>query len=431
MDVYNKIRKCDICNKNYSSYKSLWNHKKKFHNTNSIKEVNEVQILPININTVKSLTCELCNKNYSSYKSLWNHNKIFHNTTNKITNDKNLLKVNKIYKCKYCSKNYNLQQSKWSHEQKCKNIVKEINEKEVLKLKIQQIKEERELLEKKSDLNKIKEDINKINNNGTVNKQLINNIIEKNRKIEELNNIITFNQLSQVSVIEEKVVTRSLTLNDIVIISRSEDNYINATQLCQAGGKQFNDWFRLNSSKQLLNEAADDIDIPISQLVDIKKRNSGAFDYDTWIHPDLAIQLAQWISSKFALQVSRWIRTLFNDSYVEINKLLADKDKRIKLLENTYLKKHKRVDYPDKNVVYILTTEDHKKKRTYIIGKATNLKNRITSYNKTAEHEVVYYKSCKNEDDMNTCEYMVLNKLKEYKEKANRGATSNTKLDIS
>ena len=68
----------------------------------------------------------------------------------------------------------------------------------------------------------------------------------------------------------------------------------------------------------------------------------------------------------------------------------------------------------------MLTTEDNKNKRIYIIGKARNLKNRLSSYNKTAEHEVVYFKGCKNEDNLNTIEQMVLNKLNEYKEKANR-----------
>jgi len=68
----------------------------------------------------------------------------------------------------------------------------------------------------------------------------------------------------------------------------------------------------------------------------------------------------------------------------------------------------------------MLTTDDNKKKRTYIIGKTINLKNRLSNYNKTAEHEVIYFKSCNNEDDMDVVEIMVLNKLKKYKEKANR-----------
>ena len=69
---------------------------------------------------------------------------------------------------------------------------------------------------------------------------------------------------------------------------------------------------------------------------------------------------------------------LFTNGKLEINtKLLTEnklKDKRIKLLENTYVKKHQREDYPDKNVIYILSTVDNLKNRIYIVGKAKNLK---------------------------------------------------------
>jgi hypothetical protein len=99
---------------------------------------------------------------------------------------------------------------------------------------------------------------------------------------------------------------------------------------------------------------------------------------------------------------------------------LKIKDNKIKLLEDIYLKKHKRDDYPESNVIYMVTTEANKNKRNYIIGKTTNLKNRLSTYNKTTEHEVIYYKSCKNESAMNIVETIILNKLEEYKEKANR-----------
>jgi hypothetical protein len=163
-------------------------------------------------------------------------------------------------------------------------------------------------------------------------------------------------------------------------------------------------------------------------LVDIKV---GGDHSGTWIHPDLAIQLAQWISPIFALQVSKWIRTLLTDGKVE---LLQNKDNEIKmkdneikmrehenkLLKDMYLKKQTRIKYPQNNVIYMLTTEDHKKNRIYIIGKANKLHNRLSGYNKTAEHEVIYYKQCNNEDHMSTIENMILTKLNNYKEKANR-----------
>ena len=74
--------------------------------------------------------------------------------------------------------------------------------------------------------------------------------------------------------------------------------------------------------------------------------------------------------------------------------------------------------YPN-NVIYMLTTEDNKKKRIYIIGKTTNLTKRLSTYNKTAEHEVIYYKEC-NEEHLSAIELMVLTKLKAFQEKSNR-----------
>ena len=68
----------------------------------------------------------------------------------------------------------------------------------------------------------------------------------------------------------------------------------------------------------------------------------------------------------------------------------------------------------------MLSTISHQKDRIYIIGKTTNLKKRLSTYNKTCEHQVIYYKECKNKDDMNIIELMILNKLDQYREKANR-----------
>ena len=68
----------------------------------------------------------------------------------------------------------------------------------------------------------------------------------------------------------------------------------------------------------------------------------------------------------------------------------------------------------------MLTTEEHKKNQTYIIGKATDLKDRLGTYNKTCNHEVVYYKECKSKEDMKVIEDMVILKLNKYKEVANR-----------
>ena len=57
---------CKVCNKDYSSYKSLWNHTKKYHN-NDVKNVKEnVKNVKENVKENKSLTCEYCKKVFNN-----------------------------------------------------------------------------------------------------------------------------------------------------------------------------------------------------------------------------------------------------------------------------------------------------------------------------------------------------------------------------
>jgi hypothetical protein len=44
---------CKICCKDYSSYQSLWNHNKKFHNINIITSINMPKLPIVGINTLK------------------------------------------------------------------------------------------------------------------------------------------------------------------------------------------------------------------------------------------------------------------------------------------------------------------------------------------------------------------------------------------
>ena len=132
---------------------------------------------------------------------------------------------------------------------------------------------------------------------------------------------------------------KSLTFNGIVIESRTEDNYINATQMCKAGGKQFNDWCRLGVTRALIQALVSETGISGSLLVDVKKGNTSLYSQGSWIHPDLAVQLAQWISPSFAIQVSRWIRELFTCGTVSINSSRTDEEMKQLELECHNLKR--------------------------------------------------------------------------------------------
>ena len=343
------------------------------------------------------------------------------------------------------------------------NLIKQNkkNEKEIKELKNKIVKLTDNL--KSKEFNIINNNIKKLektipaNSNLEISNQLVNKIIEKEKKIDELNlinellqddtkqkiksnsnitviddtknninNIINNELVENNNELENKPI--KLILNNQVIQFRETDNYINATQLCKAGGKNFGLWYSLDGTKELISTLASDIGIPISLLIDSKKGNSTNYIQGTWIHPDLAIQLAQWINPQFALQVSSWIRELFSNGNVSINlkilkekeNIIKDSQRRIKLLENLTLKKHKRTKYPDSNVVYILKDPENKNDRKYVIGSAKDLTNRLSTYNKGSEFDVIYYKGFETENQMEKAEDMVLLKLSKYKEQENR-----------
>ena len=87
MDKKDRLHRCNICNKEYSSYKSLWNHNNKFHKDNTI----------------------IC--------------KIMSEDSLKMSEDSlKMSEIIKNYNCRYCNKFYNNKNSRWSHEQNCKQI---------------------------------------------------------------------------------------------------------------------------------------------------------------------------------------------------------------------------------------------------------------------------------------------------------------------
>lgn len=91
-----------------------------------------------------------------------------------------------------------------------------------------------------------------------------------------------------------------------VIEQRAEDGYINATAMCKAAGKQFNEYTSKGSSKAYLDELSSETGISVSGLVQVQKGGAPELQ-GSWVHPQVAIHLAQWVSAKFAVQVSKWV----------------------------------------------------------------------------------------------------------------------------
>ena len=95
---------CDTCKKNYTSYKSLWNHTKKFHTDDKLTN-------KINLSTN--------NTNFSTNKTNLSTNKI-----NLSTNNTNIKIIEKksidILQCGYCNKIFKHRSDKCVHIKSCK-----------------------------------------------------------------------------------------------------------------------------------------------------------------------------------------------------------------------------------------------------------------------------------------------------------------------
>lgn len=94
------------------------------------------------------------------------------------------------------------------------------------------------------------------------------------------------------------IIPNKLEHNGITINIR-EDGYINATEICKTEEKKFNNWCRLRSTKKIIKELNNN---------NIKYLEKNSKNKDSWIHPDLAVQLATWVSASLSVKISIYLR---------------------------------------------------------------------------------------------------------------------------
>lgn len=120
-----------------------------------------------------------------------------------------------------------------------------------------------------------------------------------------------------------------------------EDGYIYATGLCKVAKKKMYHWIRLKETQNLKNNLDEKLkadnhirmsgndtkdDDVIRTSLEIYKGGNDKYSQGTWIHPDLAINLAQWCSVTFALQVGKWMKELIFTGKVEIGEEKSEND---------------------------------------------------------------------------------------------------------
>jgi len=255
--------------------------------------------------------------------------------------------------------------------------------------------------------------------------QLLDDTVELKNKVLNLANKLQLQNKYQQSELEIKGYN---------VKSRESDGYINITNLCKAGKRVFSTWMRSKKSQQFLSVLSSVVQICTTKLIDIHQAGD-AKAQGTWVHPRVAINIAQWISPEFDVQVSEWVHQLLVLGQVRLTDEVSDKEvigvqtsklkhnrlvsegkdeealvvaelisEKMKTLErknllllqendrlSKYLEKRRRVQYDKKKVIYVVKHDEFE--NCYKVGIANHLTSRMSTYNTGApeNYKVVYY----------------------------------------
>ena len=337
--------KCKFCNAILSTEWSLQNHQKR-----TKKCLDKQGIVPKG-----EFKCNICNELFS-YKSIL--------TTHSITCSKKRINIELESKYNDLQSRYNELESKYNIIESTHNTI--IEDKKILEVRYDNL-------------------FDKITTSAL-------SKTSNNTDIEECQSNISGQTICK----SDGLFNCPLTLDNgsIINIHMRTDGYINATMLCKAGNKRFNHWFDRKETVSLTHALETDTGIPASQLINIKKGNSGKFSQGSWIHPDLAVQLAQWISPMFAIKVSRWTRELLLFGKVQLGQEKSNNelDNEFKSVIYNTTEKKLSIDmepYHEKDVLYIynvnpkeeLNIQIPQDKHCYEFGVTSNIKQRDSAYN--------------------------------------------------
>ena len=100
--------------------------------------------------------------------------------------------------------------------------------------------------------------------------------------------------------------------NGTPISRRTTDGYVNATAVCRANGKQWSKYRESERCQTYLDALAETSEIRMFDLIESRQGQGGG----TWVHPQVAVDLARWISAPFAVWMDGWFLG-------EINRLAA------------------------------------------------------------------------------------------------------------
>jgi len=160
----------------------------------------------------------------------------------------------------------------------------------------------------------------------------INNIKKKFEKSETVKEHENIKETENLEIEKDKKTSENLILNGIDVLIRLKDGYINLTQLCKAGGKEFYHWKENKNTEAFFQALSSSIGIPGDEL--IKYETGSNENRATWGHRLVAIEIARWISPDFGVKMIRWTDEILITGKVELGNEKSNSE-----LENLYQEK--------------------------------------------------------------------------------------------
>ena len=90
--------------------------------------------------------------------------------------------------------------------------------------------------------------------------------------------------------------------NGTPIPRRTADGFVNATAMCKANGKEWSKYRESDRCQTYLDALAETSEIRMFDLIESRQGQGGG----TWVHPQVAVDLARWISAPFAVWMDGW-----------------------------------------------------------------------------------------------------------------------------
>ena len=328
--------------------------------------------------------CEICNKLYSSYKSLWNHNNNIHKNINIKKYHKDIIEYhnnnieNKIFSCKYCEKEFSFNNNKYRHEQKCKIIFDETaKEKQNNEIELAKINKEIELAKINKEI-KLAE-INKEIEFKKIEIKKENSLIKKEQKSHNNPTIKKINKMLRAQMNTsglDKINMSNSNLNSNNVINNNVQNIVHNHFNIEPFGKE--NILALISDKEkklILNQGYESIEklVEIScagkydqfkNIIITNKRDNDVYIFDdksrVFINYDKNIALNKLVANRL-----EDVEEIYNE-FDENNKL---SDNNRKILSRFFIK------FTDESKPFIDENSNNKEYKNYLDFKVDKVKN--------------------------------------------------------